>query len=119
MTAPPTPDEMRVAEQITRDWYGGTDDEYASATYLSKTLVAAIAAALSTATARYREALQDAHVALTDIAAGRGAYSADQYQFACNVIEEAKATAAAAASRTAAILAQTTPPAATADTDKE
>ena len=113
---PPTPDETRRAEEIVRRVYAGLD---AGVTPRGNILIGEIAAALSTATARYREALQDAHVALTDIAAGRGAYSADQYQFACNVIEEAKATAAAAASRAGTVLAQTTPPAATADTDKE
>jgi hypothetical protein len=62
--APPTPDEMRVAEQIVQEWLDAK--ALSGATYRAM-LVNAIAAALSTTAARYREALDLADKAVTEM----------------------------------------------------
>jgi len=54
---------------------------------------------VATTAAQMREAadrMEMMRAALLHIAEGRGAYSRDQHEFACNVIEEAKRTATAA-----------------------
>jgi hypothetical protein len=47
--APPTPDEMRLAEQLVDDWYPGMPE---NRDYLVKRVAADIAAALSTTAAQ-------------------------------------------------------------------